>query len=222
MTQLSVEMAELIADLKLAANRPTLILDADEVLFYFLRGFEDHLNDHGMILDLTSYALTGNIKEETTGRAISQEEVSKELKSFFETATHKLSPVEGAQEELESLSDRMNIVVLSNLPDSQRQTREETLAKHGMAYPVISNSGPKGPAVSKIRQSNSQHIVFVDDIPHHHDSVREVIPTATLIHFVADPRLAVLLPKAATADHRLDDWPAAAAAIHASLDERGL
>lgn len=76
-----------------------------------------------------------------------------------------------------------------------------------MPYPIIANQGTKGPAAGHLANQVQAQIVFMDDLPPNLQSVRDAVPHATLIHFIADPRLARLLGKAEVSDHRIDTWP---------------
>ena len=98
------------------------------------------------------------------------------------------------------------IVVLTNLPAPHRNERIANLKGHGMDYPVVVNSGLKGPAVKWLTQKVSGPVFFLDDIPHNIDSVAEHAPQVHTIHFVADPRLAKLINKAEGATARIDIW----------------
>lgn len=203
-----------------ARDRPLLVCDADEVLLQFLAGLEAFLEERGLYLDLASYALTGNIRERTSGEALAADAVQRLLEAFFVERTGRLEPVPGAAEALAALAGDWQILVLSNVPPGKRQLRAETLARHGMPYPVIANAGLKGPAVALLAAQTRGPVVFVDDIPKNIDSVAELAGHVVRLHFVADPRLARLIGRAGTAHARHDDWPAARAFIAATLDAR--
>jgi len=196
-----------VGDLKLDARRPLLICDADEVLVQFLMGLERFMLRHGRKLVLKSFAIHGNVVDAATGETVTHDEVTQLLKDFFQHDTHALDPVPGAAEALRALGERAQIVILSNLPETARETRRSHLASHGMDYPVIAGSGPKGPIVRQIVQSIKAPIVFIDDLPPHLTSVAQEAPHVHRLHFVADHRLARLIGPAADAHRRIDDWP---------------
>ena len=79
-----------------------------------------------------------------------------------------------------------------------------------MPYPVIAGKGPKGPVVKDLLGDFSQTVVFIDDLPPNLTSVATETPQVKRLHFIADPRLAKLLPPARDAHRRIDDWPSAA------------
>src|SRR3546814_11402327 len=61
-----------------------------------------------------------------------------------------------------------------------------------MDFPLIANSGPKGPAVVELLRRVPGSAVFIDDIPHNHASVARLAPAVHRLHYVADTRLAAL------------------------------
>lgn len=190
--------------------RPLIICDADEVLLRFLAGLERFLERNGCYLDLTSFRIHGNVKHRTTQEAVADEAVTKMIADFFASDTRHLEPVEGAAEALHTLSKRAQIVILSNLPEASRNARVENLIEHGMPYPVIAGKGPKGPIVKHLLGDFRQNVVFIDDLPPNLTSVATETPHVHRLHFIADPRLAKLLPQATDAHRRIDDWPTAA------------
>jgi len=208
-SKLGTEIKKQIDEITFDCDRPIIVSDADEVLFQFVSGLERFLETKDLWLDLQSFALSGNIKYKDTNDVFPTEKMRGLLASFFAVSTAFLEPVDGAAQALERLSEHAQVVVLSNVPHSHRQARQETLAKHGMHYPVIANEGLKGPAAAYLATKAGGPFVFLDDIPHNITSVRESVPTAVIIHFIADPRLARLLDPAEHSDHRIDLWPEA-------------
>lgn len=204
--QLPPALAEQLAGLRLKPGRPLLVVDADEVLFYFMRGFERHLIERGLYFNWASFALNGNIRHRDTDMPVAAEELSPLLDRFFATDTHRLDPVDGAADSLRRLSELADIVVLSNLPLHAKSARETALAQHGMAYPLIANTGAKGPAMAALVAHAPRRAAFLDDIPHNHASVAKAAPMVHRVHFIADARLAALLPASAHCQHRADSW----------------
>lgn len=211
-------VADQIAALRLEQGRPILAVDADEVLFYFMRGFERFLAGQALFFDWRSYALHGNIRRQTDREALPADAIQPLLNDFFAASTALLDPVTGAADALASLASKAQIVVLSNLPVAFKAAREQALAIHGMPYPLIANSGPKGPAMLALMARAGKPAVFIDDIPHHHASVAKVAPETLRLHYVADPRLGALLGAAADCHCRFDDWPAMAHHVTSALD----
>lgn len=203
---LPAAVAAQIEALALTAGRPLLIADADEVLFYFMRGLERFLESRQLYFDWRSYALYGNIRRRQDDSPMAAEELHPLLQDFFAEATELLEPVDGAAAALAQLADQAQIVVLSNVPIAARAARARALARHGMAFPLIANSGLKGPAVAALIRRVAAPTIFVDDIPHNHASVAQAAPEAHRLHFVADPRLAALLGPAPDCHHRAKTW----------------
>lgn len=207
-TELPAPVAEQLAALALTRGRPLVIVDADEVLFYFMRGLERFLETRNLYFDWASYALHGNIRQRQDDVPVAAEILHPLLQRFFAESTEDLEPVEGAAQALAALNETAQIVVLSNVPMPARAARVRALARHGMAYPLIANNGPKGPAVAALlRQSVAPAAVFVDDIPHNHTSVAELAATVHRLHYIADQRLAALLGPAPDCHHRAETWP---------------
>jgi hypothetical protein len=189
--------------------KPLIICDADEVLVRFVAGLERFLERQGLYLDLATFALHGNVRNRATNAPVDRVEIARLLDAFFASETGKLDVVAGAADALAALSDRAQIVILSNLPDHARATRADHLRANGMPYPVIAGSGPKGVIVKRLIHGFDKRVVFIDDLPPHLTSVAAETPHVHRLHFIAEPRLAKLLPAAQDAHKRIDDWPTA-------------
>ena len=209
------EVKEQVLGLSLTSDRPLIISDADEVLVQFMVGLEHFLESRGLYIDLTTFAITGNVRRQEDDVPATQDEVKALMKDFFIERTGRVEAVPGAAEALETLSERAQIVVLTNTPPKQRDARIHSLQSQGIDYPVIANIGPKGPTVAHMARNVEAPIYFLDDIPQHHTSVSEEADHVHRIHFIADPRLAKLIDKSADSHHRIDDWPSA----HAHIDK---
>jgi hypothetical protein len=179
-----------IEALDLDPARPLLVCDVDEVTVEFLKGFEAWLDEHDLWLDARSFALNGNVKRRLTHEAVPHGDVGALLDGFFANRTRHLAPVAGAAETLAALAVEADIVMLTNIPEAYRDDRIANLAEHGMPYPVVANSGPKGPALSKLAKRHATPVVFIDDIPHYLASVRDHRPQTRLVHFMQDQRFA--------------------------------
>ena len=198
-------------------GRPLLIVDADEVLFLFVEGLSNFLGERGLVLDLSSYRLHGNVKNRD-GIAVADAEVT-ELLGVFRRAVDSLTCVEGARESLARLSPLLDIVVLSNVTKAQAPARLRNLTKHGFAYPLVTNGGLKGPAVKTLASRSGRPAFFIDDIPQQLASAAEEAPDVFRIHLIGDERLKPLLPAAPHAHLRADTWGDAEAFIHTRLAE---
>lgn len=192
----------------LDVSQSVLIVDADNVLLHFVKRLEQFLPTKGYELRLESFQLQGNIYCQTTSTAVNHDIVKRLLANFFDECVDDIEPVEGAASALSRLSEKYQIIVLSNVPEQRRARRQSSLHSLGMEYPVIANEGTKGPVVKTIAEAMpGQQVTFIDDLPHHHTSVSKHSPDTCRIHCVADPRLAGFLPPAQDAHQRLDHWP---------------
>ena len=198
-------VSELVQNLH--GEQPLLIVDADEVLLRFVEHLETYFLDKGYELRLTSFQLSGNTFDRSTGLVAEPHVVKDLIGSFFDDRVDTVPAVPGAAEALKSLSDRYQIAVLTNVPHHCRARREAALHDMGFTYPVLSNAGEKGPAMLELDKATNGHSVFVDDLPPQLASVANHAPGVHLVHFVADPRLAALIDKAKHAHVRIDAWP---------------
>ena len=199
-------------------GRPLLISDADEVLFRFVETFVGHIEERGYSFDWSSFRLTGNVRRTVDGAVLDQSKVFALLQQFFAERVEDIPPVPGAAEGLARLARAgAQIVVLTNVPTAQRNARQAALARNRMPYPVVANTGEKGPAAAWLAARAGGPAVFVDDGPNNHVSVKQAAPGIACLHFVATARLARLVEKPPEADSRPEDWPALERAVAAAL-----
>ncbi len=203
--EIAPDVAAQLADLRLDPAQPLIVTDADEVLFHFMEGLEAFLGERGFRVNLDSYALRDSIRR-ADGTPLSQVELAPLLQEFFVARTTLLRPVDLAAAVLARLATRAQVVVLSNVPLPQAEARRQTLARHGMPYPLIANSGSKGGVVAGWAAASGAPIVFIDDIPRNLDDVARAAPDVLRIHYVADARLARIVPAPQGAHHRATDW----------------
>lgn len=190
--------------------RPLVVCDCDEVLMHFTIPFADYLDaEHGLDMKFNSASLVDSIRSRTTGKPVRQEELWPLLDGFFDTHIHTQYPVEGAAEALAELSRQADVLVLTNIRDMVRIRRGQELTRHGMPYEVHCNQGPKGPALARLIEGRNGPVVFVDDLPPHHSSVKQHTPHVHRLHMIANPELAALIAPAEDAHARIDDWPTA-------------
>jgi hypothetical protein len=200
----------MVDGLRIDPSQPLIICDADEVLVEFIKGLERFLARQDLELDLVSFRIHGNVRHRTTGQTVANAEVTRLIDEFFAADTAHLDPVPGAAAALAALGSQAQVIILSNLPATAREARAQNLARHGMAYPVIAGSGPKGDVIRPMISHMRAPVVFIDDLPPHHASVAAVAPHVWRLHFVADTRLARLIGPSPHAHARLDTWPEAA------------
>lgn len=203
---LDINIIKQIEAINIKENKPLIISDVDEVLVHFASPLESFLASQNMTIAFTSYKLFGNVHFTDTKKAVPKEEIIELLQDFFATSIHTCPLVDGAKRSLDKLSKKFQIIILTNTPHTAREARKSALNNLGIDYPLITNDGHKGEAVSLICKNLTAPAVFLDDIPHHHSSVAKSAPHVHRLHFVADPRLAKLLPPATHSHQRIDNW----------------
>ncbi|WP_421695183.1 hypothetical protein [Aestuariivirga sp.] len=170
-------------------GRPLVICDVDEVIVHFTRDFEDYIGTHGLWLDTSSFALNGNIKTRETNVPAAESQVAELIGSFFEDRTRHMETIDGAVDALNHIGATADVVLLTNLPHTSGDHRRQNLAGHGLPFPVVTNSGPKGPAIrSLLQRARLGTAVFIDDSPAYLASAHEYAPEVHLIHFLHDDR----------------------------------
>lgn len=197
-------------------GRPLIVVDADEVLLRFVDGLDRFLRERGLFLDLVSYRLHGNVRRLDDRTPLLDVEVTALLDEFRE-ALDWLEPVEAAQEVLGRLAPRASVVVLTNITPLQAGARQRNLTALGLGFPIVANSGPKGPAVRQLANRAAATAFFVDDIPQHLASAAEHAPDVLRIHLIGDARLKGLLAPCELAHLYAEDWRAAGQFIESKL-----
>lgn len=195
-----------LADLQVASHRPLVICDVDEVVVHFTRDFESYLDERGLWLDAASLALHGNVRWKDGGHAAGADMVSDLIDRFFEDRTRHMVPIDGAVESLLAIAATADVVMLTNLPHSAGDDRRANLAGHGLPFPVITNSGPKGPAIKHLASAMAGPVVFIDDSPAFISSSYEHAPDVHLIHFLHDGRFSRHVPVADYVSLRTHSW----------------
>jgi hypothetical protein len=198
-------------------DTPLVIVDVDEVLARFMHGFGTFIARHGFELRFDRYALFQNIYRpgETehldliAGRAL--------FDDFFRDGAEDLLPAIGAADALADLSTRADIVILTNAPEHGRQARGRWLKTHGFDYPLVINSGPKGPSAAYLSERTASPSVFIDDLLPQLDSVAQSAPWVTRFQMVADERLRPLAPSDPERHTRIDLWSDLKPAIERKL-----
>ncbi len=196
---------------------PLLVVDVDEVLAMFMKGFERFVGGHGYEMRITKFALFQNIYRAGGDDCLEMERGRELFDSFFATDVEHIDSAPGAKEALAALAQQATIVVLTNAPAHGREPRARWLESRGFPYPLIINSGPKGPSVAALAARTSGPTAFVDDVLPNLESAADYAPAVKRFQLVADERLRPFAPTAPERHTRLDDWPNLAAAIAAAL-----
>jgi hypothetical protein len=198
-------------------TRALLICDCDEVLLHMVRHFADWLGEaHEIDFTIGTWELAKSMKRRGSEAPLTREEMFGYLGGFFPDEMHRQTLVPHAEAALAALAERADIVILTNLEDHCRTHRIDQLAGHGIAHRVECNQGGKGAPVARlVAEYGNPVTVFVDDLPHHHESVAQAAPGVWRLHMVSEPQLAPGVPPAPHAHARIDDWQQAQAWIAA-------
>jgi hypothetical protein len=87
-----------------------------------------------------------------------------------------------------------------------------------MDYPLLINSGLKGPIAAALAAQAAGPAVFIDDMIPNLDSVAEHAPEVARFQTVADHRLRSMAPSRPDLHPRIDGWDGLEAAITGVLD----
>ncbi len=186
--------------------RGLAIIDVDEVLALFVKGFDQFLRTRGYQWRMNSFALFANIY---AGDATEPVEgvLGRELfNAFFAEGCGLLEPAPGAAEGLARLSEAGQVVILTNAPEAARALRGQWLKRHGMDYPMILSQGLKGAPVAALAGRVRGPVIFVDDLLPNLDSVAEAAPRVERFQMVADPGLRRLAPSAPERHPLIEHW----------------
>ena len=203
--------------LGLSRDRPLVIVDVDEVLGLFMKGFGAFLEARGYDFRIDRFALFQNIYRPGEAEHLALESGRVLFDEFFATRCAEIEPAPGAVAALTRLHRRAEILILSNAPAQAERLRGEWLVKHGLPHPLVLSSGPKGPITAGIVAQTDQRTAFVDDLLPNLDSVAEHSPTTATFQHVADERLRPLAPSASDRHPRIDDWAELGAAIERAV-----
>lgn len=196
-------------------SRPLIVSDCDEVLLHMVAPFRDWLAEkQGVDFAMQSNNFAEAMRWNASGELVPPAEIWRLLRAFFDTEMHRQNAIAGAVEAWRELSAHADVVVLTNLIDDHRDSRQRQLEDHGIATRVYTNQGPKGPALQAIiAEYRPSHTWFVDDLPQHHQSAREIVCATgrqlTTLHLCGEPLLAPHIACAHAAGHadaRIDSW----------------
>jgi hypothetical protein len=197
------------------SGRPLIVCDCDEVLLHMVAPFRDWLAEaQGVTFAMTSNSFTEAMRWTASGEAVPAADIWRLLRAFFDTEMPRQTAITGAVEAIRTLSAHADVVVLTNLIDDHRDSRQRQLENHGIAARVFTNQGPKGPALQAIiAEYQPSHTYFIDDLPQHHQSARETVCATgrdlTTLHLCGEPLLAPHIACAHAAGHadaRIDCW----------------
>lgn len=192
-------------------GRPLLVVDVDEVVVHMVAPFIPWLEKRGLQLDMDSYKLGGNIKYAGTERQVPKEDIGPLIQSFFDEEIHAQPAVDNAASVLGRLERVYEIILLTNAPHRHKERRQASLLSQGVTAKLITNDGPKGPIVARIREramaaNAPDTLIFIDDSVNNLESVRVSVPSAHLIHFIAHPKFRSLARDVAGVSLKTGDW----------------
>ena len=192
-------------------SRPLVISDCDEVLLHMIAPYRDWLLEkHGILFDVSTHDFMRAMRYAKSGELVETDDIWRLLNLFFDTEMPRQYPISGSVAAMRQLAQDADIVVLTNLLDHRQEARTAQLAEHGINVRVLTNQGPKGPALKAILEEyQPSRAVFIDDIAQHHGSAAEITPEVARLHLCGEPLLAPYIPCALVAGHahaRIDTW----------------
>ena len=189
--------------------------------------FRDWLAEtQGVIFAMQSNNFAEAMRWSDSGGQVPPADIWRLLRAFFDTEMPRQTAIAGAVQAMAALAEHADVVVLTNLIDDHRDSRQRQLEAHGIAVRVFTNQGPKGPALQAIiDEYRPSHTFFIDDLPQHHQSARETVCATgrdlTTLHLCGEPLLAPHIACAHAAGHataRIDGWDEALPWLLARLD----
>ncbi|MCM2292191.1 hypothetical protein NAC44_07605 [Allorhizobium sp. BGMRC 0089] len=163
------------------SQRPLLVCDIDDVVLEFLRPFEVYLQQLGHRLAPNSFRLHGNILCQTSQQPLADQQVSEIILEFFNRQEEWQTVFSTAQDSLQIISERADIVFLTSMPTQFYPQRRRLLDRLGLPYPLLASEEPKGPIVKALHRARSLPTAFVDDMAHNLHSVGEHMPDCLLV-----------------------------------------
>lgn len=205
-------------------TRPLIISDCDEVLLHMVAPFKDWLEaSQGVSFHLEGHNFAEALRWKESGELLAPPDIWKMLRLFFDNEMDSQMPIIGAVEGINTLAEKADVVILTNLIDHHRDARAEQLAKVGINARVFTNQGPKGPALKAIIDEYAPtRALFIDDLAQHHASVAEITPDVTRLHLCGEPMIAHAIDCAHKAGHahsRIDRWDEALPWLLAKLED---
>ncbi len=195
-----------ISDITIDPCRPMLVCDADEVLVHFALPLKNYFADHGYHLSFESYDIFNNVKHQQTQNPLEKKLALQFIDRFFQENVETCPPVNHAADSLNHIAEHAQVIIYSNLPLHAKDRRQASLKSHGMDFPLISGRGLKGPTMNHLTAKLTAPCVFVDDLPHNIDSVKQHASHVDCVHMVAEPQLQSIVPTPKHRHQRIDCW----------------
>ena len=202
-------------------RRAAVIVDVDEVLALFVRGFRAWLEARGYELRLDTFRLFGAMYARGVEEPLERAEARTLFDRFFAEGCGDLAVTPDAPAALARLARRAQVVILTAAPPQARTGRSAWLLANGLDYPLVFSDGLKGASVRRLSEAAGGPCAFVDDLLPNLDSVAEAAPEVARFQLVADPELRDLAPSAPERHPRIDTWPELALAVERALHGPG-
>ena len=203
-------------------SRPLIISDCDEVLMHMVAPFRVWLDElHGIHFDFT-IGFERALRHKDSGDPVERARIWTLLHAFFVTEMHRQTPIAGAVEAMARLSQRADIIIVTNIAEELGEARAAQIHAHGLPYPVIGNGRGKGkgPTVARLIAERKPPITFfLDDLATNISSVAHDAPQVWRLQMVGEPEMAPHVEIAREAHARIDDWASAEAWIASRIDE---
>jgi hypothetical protein len=139
------------------------------------------------------------------------------IDEFFAAHTQSMTALEGAVESLLDIATVAEVVFLTNLPHTAGDQRRVNMKALGLPFPVITNSGPKGPAIVHLAAMTKKQTAFIDDSPFFISSAHERAPEVELVHFLHNADYEVHVPVLDYVGLRATSWKQAHSHLKAYL-----
>lgn len=192
---------------------PLVIVDVDEVLGLFMRGFEVFIGARGYEMRITRFALFQSIFEPGQDQHLDVALGRVLFDEYFAGEVEHMELTPGGAAALNAFSEEATVVILTNAPPQGRDPRTRWLIRNELHFPLIINSGPKGACVAALAAMTSKPVAFIDDLMSNLDSVAEAAPRVHRFQLVADERLRPHAYSAPDRHPRYDDWADLQAAV---------
>ena len=198
-------------------DRPLIVCDVDDVVLHFAAPFQHFLRDEGYELIPRSIKLTGNVVSIANQVEAEASEVKELVRRFFDAQENWQVPLDLVVETLEDLATDADVVFLTAMPPLYRDQRRRLLDRLSMAFPLVASEAPKGPIMHRLHAGRPLPSVFIDDMAHNLQSVRDHVDGCLLLQMMPDSPLHQLAPKPGDGVVRATDWPHAAELIRAHI-----
>ncbi len=189
---------------QLDPDKPLVIFDVDEVLCPSMQQIMQRWEAAGYHLELSSPWFQRCTVIDAKGRQLSTEEIDTLVYDSYAKLVVQQPTYPEVPQILARLSQRANVMILTNLWADMADSRRANLQAQGMDYPMVFWQGSKAPAVATL--SAGYACYFVDDNVGHISDVAESVPAVIGDHFIGFARLRRLAGVAPGARYASNSW----------------